>query len=733
MLKNNIDTNHNDSGNEGIELIEKSDGVEKLEGVTKFEGIEKMAKPETIGVHNDSLLNLGSDNIKQEQFNPLTSSAAPIHQPTQFYSQTQVNLDPIMKRDNTSSSTETTTNNITTTANSAGQNSFVQPGSLMPYGSSNFAQNTNYLSSLNAQQHQAYQTVLPNSRLVHNNEYIHYYDKQQQQQQQQSQQQQQQQQQQQSQQQQQLQVPGPVLSQNTSSHPVTYLPYTNPAQGGIGGVSSIDDFYRRNTHTAVSSHLKSWPSVSHIDDLRAATYSANGGQLEYGMYQATYPPSYPTTTATATSTSFSTGMYPPPGVPNFTPYSDQQNQYYPNHPKSYSLTYEEQDSSINKSNENSNKEVMSRNSSDNSIETEAKIEEVSTLKTAKNSKSLRDSNKSVRTLTSYLCDVCQKRFKRPSTLATHQNIHTGKRPFACNFPHCHKTFNVKSNLARHMKCHSRKLRNENSITAIYNNRYYIPSNPSSLTQHQYDSQILQRADVRRAQDQQQQQQQQQQQHGFPYSTQNFNKTYPEAFMASSTGNSHLPQQTQQRQYPPLQPLLSVTTQLPVSNSALLSGNMTSATGTSRLGSPLLLSRQSSFTQNGLPGIQDQTPALLTSAYGTAAPTAVPLSNQLHTSHLAYPSVTHNKSLLGFGSPYMYQSSSHSATATANVSAITANNTNTNFGTLFPANTAPPNIAKSQTGIEPNTNNTTKYTSTKNNGPTTWRDGSNITQERKSFE
>lgn len=54
------------------------------------------------------------------------------------------------------------------------------------------------------------------------------------------------------------------------------------------------------------------------------------------------------------------------------------------------------------------------------------------------------------------CPVCGKMCSRPSTLKTHFLIHTGDTPFKCTYHGCKKSFNVKSNMFRHLKCHERK-------------------------------------------------------------------------------------------------------------------------------------------------------------------------------------------------------------------------------------------------------------------------------------
>ncbi|KAK9722826.1 hypothetical protein K7432_002365 [Basidiobolus ranarum] len=53
----------------------------------------------------------------------------------------------------------------------------------------------------------------------------------------------------------------------------------------------------------------------------------------------------------------------------------------------------------------------------------------------------------------YKCTLCDKKFKRPSSLKTHMFSHTGEKPYSCQAMGCRKRFSVLSNLRRHSKIH----------------------------------------------------------------------------------------------------------------------------------------------------------------------------------------------------------------------------------------------------------------------------------------
>lgn len=54
-----------------------------------------------------------------------------------------------------------------------------------------------------------------------------------------------------------------------------------------------------------------------------------------------------------------------------------------------------------------------------------------------------------------VCPLCHKIFNRPSGLKTHMHIHTGEKPYKCDWAGCGKYFSVRSNMIRHNKIHKR--------------------------------------------------------------------------------------------------------------------------------------------------------------------------------------------------------------------------------------------------------------------------------------
>ncbi|KAL6449929.1 mtfA C2H2 finger domain transcription factor mtfA [Candida maltosa Xu316] len=56
------------------------------------------------------------------------------------------------------------------------------------------------------------------------------------------------------------------------------------------------------------------------------------------------------------------------------------------------------------------------------------------------------------------CRICNKQFKRPSSLRTHVYSHTGEKLFQCPWDGCGKLFSVKSNMTRHYRLHERDMR-----------------------------------------------------------------------------------------------------------------------------------------------------------------------------------------------------------------------------------------------------------------------------------